>query len=59
MHRVIRWSIAMTLGGLITGTAAYAFTGSVLWGVAGLIGFGVFANAVARTRPIVRQGDRR
>jgi hypothetical protein len=48
MSRNVRWSVWMTIGGLITAALVYAFTSSLGWAAIGLIGAGIGLNLLAR-----------
>jgi hypothetical protein len=41
-----RWTILMTIGGLVTGSVVWAVTDSIWWGLVGLLGSGMVFNAI-------------
>jgi hypothetical protein len=45
-----RWSIVMTILGLVTALTVFAATGSVGWALVGLLGSGMVANALVHPR---------
>jgi hypothetical protein len=45
-----RWSIVMTILGLVTALTAFAATGSVGWALVGLLGSGMVTNAFVHPR---------
>jgi hypothetical protein len=46
MSFAMRWSIAMTVFGLIVAGVVWFVTGSIGWAAVGLLGAGVVANAL-------------
>ena len=46
LGRKVRWSLWMTLIGLVTAVAVYGLTASVGWALVGLVASGMIVNAV-------------
>ena len=44
--RNVRWSLWMTLIGVVTGVAVYGLTASMGWALAALVASGMLVNAV-------------
>lgn len=54
MSYTVRWTIAMTVLGVLTAVVAYVVSGSWWWALAGLLLAGVVANSIASTRAATR-----
>jgi hypothetical protein len=46
----IRWTVLMTMLGVVTAVVVFAWTDSVGWAIVGLVAAGVVANAMASGR---------